>query len=102
PPAMILVGDVVRLRDELAWFEALPLFGKRVVVTRPRRQASDLADRLARLGATPLLLPAVEILPPKDLGPVDAAIARLDQFDWVVFTSANGVQSFFDRLLERG
>ena len=102
PPAMVLVGEVVSLRQELAWFEKLPLVGLRVLVTRPRHQAGDLVARLIDLGATPISGPAVAILEPEDWAPVDQAIARLDQFDWIVFTSANGPRAFFDRLISRG
>jgi uroporphyrinogen III methyltransferase/synthase len=101
-PAVILIGSVVSLRDELAWFEKLPLFGKRVLVTRPRRQAGDLVEALVRLGAVPYVLPAVEIRPPSDWGPVDEALRNLPRFQWLVFTSANGVPALMKRLLEIG
>ncbi|MCI0463494.1 MAG: uroporphyrinogen-III C-methyltransferase, partial [Gemmataceae bacterium] len=101
-PALIVVGPVVALRDRLAWFEKRPLFGKRVLVTRPRRQASDLVRRLELLGAMPFVLPAVEVGPPADWGPVDRALAALASYQWLVFTSANGVQAFLGRLRERG
>jgi uroporphyrinogen III methyltransferase/synthase len=97
-PAVIFIGSVVDMRPPLAWFEKLPLFGRRIVVTRPRQQAQDLMNGLVRLGAVPLLLPAVEVGPPADWGPVDRAIGRLEQYDWLVFTSVNGVSAFFARL----
>ena len=98
PPATIVVGEVVRLRGKLDWFERLPLFGKRIVVTRAREQADALASRLGALGAGVVELPTIEIRPPGDCAPLDSAIARLDTYDWIVFTSANGVRFFLDRL----
>jgi uroporphyrinogen III methyltransferase/synthase len=102
PPAIIIVGAVVSLRPHLAWFEQRPLFGKRVLVTRPRHQAGDLVRRLEALGAVVLVQPAVEIREPADWGPVDRALAQLATYDWVVFTSANGVHAFLGRLLHTG
>jgi uroporphyrinogen III methyltransferase/synthase len=101
-PALALIGPVVALRSRLAWFEHRPLFGKRVLVTRPRRQASDLVRRLEELGAVPLVLPAVEIREPSDWSAVDAALARLAEYHWLVFTSANGVHALVRRLRQIG
>jgi uroporphyrinogen III methyltransferase/synthase len=101
-PALLIVGRVVALREDLAWFERRPLFGKRVLVTRPRQQAGDMVRRLEVLGAVPLVLPAVEIGPPPDWAPVDRAIDRLEEYDWVVFTSSNGVRALLERLFQRG
>jgi uroporphyrinogen III methyltransferase/synthase len=101
-PAVIIVGPVVGLRRELAWFERRPLFGRHVVVTRPRHQAGDLVRRLEELGARTSVLPAVEVRPPADWGPVDRAVAELSRYQWLVFTSANGVHFFLRRLLELG
>ncbi len=98
PPATIIVGEVVRLREKLDWFERLPLFGKRIVVTRAREQADALASRLSALGAGVVELPTIEIRPPADCAPVERAIAELDAYDWLIFTSANGVRFFLDRL----
>ncbi len=98
PPATIVIGEVVRLREKLDWFERLPLFGKRIVVTRARGQADALSCRLAALGADVIELPAIEIRPAADPAPLDAAIARLDAYDWLIFTSANGVKYFMERL----
>jgi uroporphyrinogen III methyltransferase / synthase len=98
PPATIIVGEVVRLRDKLDWFERLPLFGKRIVVTRAREQADALGWRLSALGAGVVALPTIEIRPPADCAPLDRAIAELDTYDWLIFTSANGVRFFLDRL----
>jgi uroporphyrinogen III methyltransferase / synthase len=98
PPATIIVGEVVALRDKFNWYERLPLFGQRIVVTRDRHQASDLAEPLEALGAEALLLPVIEIRPPSDPKPLDAAIARLGSYDWLLFTSANGVRYFIEAL----
>ncbi len=98
PPATIIVGEVVRLRDKLDWFERLPLFGKRIVVTRAREQADALGSLLSALGAGVISLPTIELRPPADSAPLDRAIAQLDAYDWLVFTSANGVRFFLDRL----
>ena len=98
PPATIIVGEVVRLRAKLDWFERLPLFGKRIVVTRAPEQAGALASRLGALGAGVVELPTIEIRPPADCAPLDRAIAQLDTYDWLIFTSANGVRFFLDRL----
>jgi uroporphyrinogen III methyltransferase/synthase len=101
-PAVIIIGAVVALRAELAWFEKQSLFGKRVLVTRPRHQAAELVQRLVSLGAVPFVLPAVEIRPPSDWQPVDEALRNLRSFHWLVFTSANGVHGLLDRLLFLG
>ncbi|MBM4035541.1 MAG: uroporphyrinogen-III C-methyltransferase [Planctomycetes bacterium] len=101
-PAVLVVGRVVTLREELAWFERRPLFGRRIVVTRARAQASELCVRLEELGAEVLEMPAIRIEPPADWAPLDEAIARLDAYDWVLFTSVNGVDGFFGRLAIAG
>ena len=98
PPATIIVGDVVRLREKLSWYEKLPLFGQSVVVTRARDQAGALASLLEGLGAKVIELPAIEIQPALDYGPLDRALASMKSWDWIVFTSANGVRFFLDRL----
>jgi uroporphyrinogen III methyltransferase/synthase len=101
PPAVTIVGEVVRLREKLRWFDTKPLFGKRVLVTRSREQASALSQRLRELGAEPLEYPAIAIAQPKDIAPLDEAIARLPTYDWLIFTSANGVRSLVDRMSEK-
>lgn len=97
-PAVVVIGDIVRRREPLAWFERLPLFGRRIVVTRPRDEAEHCAPGLEALGAEVLIAPTVEILPVADHAPLDSALARLAEFDWLVFTSGNGVRFFFERL----
>ncbi len=102
PPALLVVGEVVARRPELAWFEARPLFGRRIVVTRPGDDSDASAESLEALGAEVLVAPTVRILPLDDFGPLDRAIDRLSTFDWLVFTSGNGVRHFLDRLETRG
>ncbi|MGD9851254.1 MAG: uroporphyrinogen-III C-methyltransferase [Nitrospirales bacterium] len=98
PPTVIVVGEVVRLRDRLNWCESRPLFGKAVLVTRPRAQAPIMSDLLAGLGAEPVECPTLEICPPDSWDEVDRAIHHLSSYHWVIFTSVNGVQSFMTRL----
>ena len=98
PPATIVVGEVARLRDKLDWFERRPLFGRRIVVTRAREQADALASKLEALGAWVISLPTIETQPAADPAPLDRAIANLADYDWLLFTSANGVRYFVERL----
>lgn len=102
PPALLVVGDVAQNARQGSWFTRRPLFGLRILVTRPREQADALRQPLEELGAEVLEQPAIAIAAPNDFGPLDAAIARLSDFAWIVFSSANGVRSFCRRVLERG
>ncbi len=102
PPAVIVIGDVVRLRDKLRWFDAQPLFGKRVLVTRTRQQASALSKLLAEHGAEPIEMPTIAIEEMPDYGQLDQVILGLSHYHWVIFTSVNGVESFFSRLGMQG
>jgi uroporphyrinogen III methyltransferase / synthase len=102
PPAVVIVGPVARQRSLENWFTARPLFGQTVLVTRPAVRADALVSQLRSLGAAVLQQPAIEIAPPADWAPADAAIERLAEFDWLVFSSAHGVEYFFRRLLELG
>lgn len=97
-PSVIVVGGVVSLHDKLNWFEQKPLLGKGIVVTRAREQASSLAALLADLGADVLQFPTIDIHPLDNYGPVDASIATLSTWHWLVFTSVNGVKHFWRRL----
>jgi len=103
-PAVTVVGEVVRMRETLRWFDKRPLFGKRVLVTRAREQASALSDRLRELGAEPVEFPVIRIAPMTDHAELDSALDSLARlaYAWVVFTSANGVASVRTRLEERG
>ncbi|MEW5920896.1 MAG: uroporphyrinogen-III C-methyltransferase [Bacillota bacterium] len=98
PPAILVIGEVVKLRQKLAWLEQKPLFGCRVVVTRPREQAAALADAIAELGGEPLVIPLITIAPPVDTAPLDRVIREISSYDWVIFTSVNGVKYFWERL----
>ena len=102
PPAILVVGAVVGLRDSLKWWENRPLWGKTAVITRTREQASALSALLAAAGARCLEVPTIDIGPPDDFGPLDRAIANLSQYRWLVFTSANGVAAFRERLFVFG
>ena len=98
PPAVTVIGEVVKLREELNWFERLPLFGKRIVTTRAQEQCDTLRESLEALGAETLEIPAIEIRDPQSWEPLDKAIRRLSQFDYLLVTSANGVKNFVRRL----
>jgi len=101
-PAIIVVGDVVELRQTLKWCENRPLLGKTIVVTRARQQTSELINRLTELGAECLQCPTIEVVPPDDAQPLESAIERLATYDWLVFTSVNAVNFFFHRLFAVG
>lgn len=101
-PAIVVVGEVVGLRDELAWYESRPLHGRRIVVTRARAQASALANELEALGAEVVQFPTIEIAPAKEPGPLDEAARTAAEYDWIVFTSVNGVAHFWAALRRAG
>ncbi len=96
PPAVVVIGEVVALHEQLTWFESLPLFGKRIVVTRARNQASELVHQLHELGADIFEFPTIEVEPAK----VDESFGDIGSFDWVILTSVNGVEMLFERLEE--
>ncbi len=97
-PAVVVIGHVVSLRERLRWFDNRPLFGKRILVTRAREQASSLARRLREQGAAPVEIPTIEIHPSPDPEHLARAARQVASYDWVAFTSANGVARFFDAL----
>lgn len=97
-PALTIVGDVVRLRDKVRWFDTRPLFGARVLVMRPEGQTDGIVELLRDEAADPIVLPILRIAPPTDPAPFERAIASLSRFDWIVLTSANGVDALFAEL----
>ncbi|WP_274362603.1 uroporphyrinogen-III C-methyltransferase [Paenibacillus thermotolerans] len=104
-PAVIIVGDVVKLRDKISWFEKRPLFGRRILVTRARAQASELVDKIDELGGDAVECPVIRtqaVGGPEAAAALDRALEQIDQYDRVLFTSVNGVEFFFQACLERG
>jgi len=102
PPAIIVVGDVVKLREKLNWYESKPLFGRRVVVTRSRDQASVFAEMLIDRGATTIEFPTIDVVPPASWDELDRALQAIETFQWLIFTSANAVRFFMERLRALG
>ena len=102
PPVVAVLGKVVELREQLRWFDRRPLWGKKVLITRSRSQVSKLKGLLEDLGASPIELPTIQTVPPEDYAELDAALSRLADFTWVIFASANSVESVFSRLGTRG
>src|SRR5688500_14865673 len=102
PPTIIVVGQVVRLREQLNWYETRPLFGKRILVTRAREQAGELSRLLADYGAEAVEYPVIQIVPPESWRELDDALAGLNHYHWLVFTSVNGIRPFMERLKQRG
>jgi uroporphyrinogen III methyltransferase / synthase len=100
-PAVIVVGECAALGRELKWFEAMPLFGRRIVITRAAADASDFAARIRALGGEAIEFPTIETAPPSSYEILDRAIAELGSFDWVIFTSVNGLDRFVDRMRTR-
>jgi uroporphyrinogen III methyltransferase/synthase len=97
-PGVLVVGRVAALREHLRWFDVRPLFGRRVLVTRPKQQAAELVDRLEAMGAEAIEAPMIRIAPPDDYGPLDEACRRAGEFDCIVFSSANAADVFMERL----
>ena len=102
PPTVIVVGEVVKLREQLNWFEKRPLFGKRIVLTRPREQAGEFARLLAAYGVEPMSAPTIQLVPPSSWEALDQAIGRLSSYSWLIFTSVNGIAPFMARLTHAG
>jgi uroporphyrinogen III methyltransferase/synthase len=100
-PAVTVIGDVVRLRHKLNWFESRPLFGQRIVVTRTRQQASQLTHQLQELGAAVLEIPTIKVAPPQKTEPLQEAMSSLNSYDWIIFTSPNGVTAFFNHFFAK-
>ncbi len=101
-PAIIVIGEVVRLREKLAWFDVKPLFHKRLFLPRPEAQARASAQAIRERGAEPLVMPMIRIAPTNDPARVERALDELGGYDWLLFTSANGVEHFFRALSKRG
>jgi uroporphyrinogen III methyltransferase/synthase len=99
-PGVLIVGKVVGFREHLRWFDARPLVGRRVLVTRSKEQAGELVELLEAQGAEAVEAPLINIIPPEDYAPLDAACERAGAYDWIVFTSINGAGAFMDRLLQ--
>jgi uroporphyrinogen III methyltransferase / synthase len=102
PPAILVVGQVVALRDKLNWFERKPLFGKGIVITRPDTQTEEFSALLQSYGARVIHFPTIRIVPPETHDALDRAIEHLSYYQWIIFTSANGVSFFMKRLRELG
>ncbi len=101
-PATLVIGEVARLRDRLSWFETLPLFGRRVLVTRAREQAGGLAARLSELGGLPVEAATIETVELEDYSKLDGALADVCRFDWIAFTSSNAARAVMGRLRALG
>jgi len=101
-PAVIVIGDVVGLRESLRWYDSRPLFGKTLFLPRPAEQGRVTAHAIRERGAEPLVIPMIEIAPPPDPARLDRAIDELDRYAWVLFTSANGVERFFRAIADKG
>jgi uroporphyrinogen III methyltransferase/synthase len=102
PPAIFVVGEVAGLRKTLNWFETKPLFGRGIVITRPEEQSGELAALLREEGARIIQFPTIKIVPPESFDDLDRALENIETYDWIIFTSANGVRFFFNRLSEMG
>jgi len=102
PPVVAVIGPVVALRKELAWFDRRPLFGKKVLITRSRTQASKFRSLLEGLGAQTFEIPAIQTVPLEDYTRLDEAVAKLKDYRWVIFASSNAVEAVFSRLYYQG
>ena len=100
PPSIIVVGDVVNLKQKLDWYETMPLYNKQIIITRSREQAGAFADILESKGACPIPFPTIKTVPPDSWDGIDKAIQNIEKYDWLIFTSANGVKYFLERLKE--
>jgi len=102
PPGIVAVGEVVKLRQELRWFETMPLFGRRVIITREHQEEDTLSDALEENGAEIVLFPTISFQPPDSYEEADRALAQLEDFQWIIFTSSNGVRFFMERAWSQG
>ena len=102
PPVAAVIGSVVELREKLAWFDQRPLFGKKVLITRSRAQASQFRAKLEELGAQPVEIPTIRTAPLEDYTQLDDALGRLPSYGWVIFASGNAVDAVFSRLTHLG
>jgi uroporphyrinogen III methyltransferase/synthase len=102
PPSLIIVGEVVKLRETIDWFEKRPLFGKRIVVTRTREQASELTAGLEEAGADCLEYSTIHIEPVDSYEILDGELERLREYHWILFSSLNAIKYFFKRLFDKG
>lgn len=101
-PVLILVGEVIHLREKLNWFEKRPLFGKKILITRSKEQSKDFSDLLFYYGAEPIIFPTISLVPPENWEEMDRAINSLGKYDWILFSSVNGVHYFMNRLKTLG
>jgi uroporphyrinogen III methyltransferase/synthase len=101
-PSLIVIGSCITGRESIAWFEQRPLLGQRIGICRARDQATEVLDRVLALGAEPVVMPLIAIEPPAEFTAIDAALDRLTEYDWIVFTSSNGVAGLLNRLWQRG
>jgi uroporphyrinogen III methyltransferase/synthase len=99
-PAIFIVGSVALLGNRLAWWERKPLYGRRILITRSKSQSAGMADRISQLAGAAVLFPTIEITDPDDFQPLDTALNRISEYDWIIFTSVNGVERFFDRYFQ--
>ena len=102
PPVLIIVGEVIHLREKLNWFEKRPLFGKKILITRSKEQSKDFSDLLFYYGAEPVIFPTISLIPPDRWEEMDQSIASIGSYDWLIFSSVNGVRFFMNRLKTLG